>query len=56
MESDIEKINKAISRHKKKIVCEDIGYSPVHVSYVLNGKRPLSKELKEKLFIYLKIS
>jgi len=56
MESDLDKINKEIIRYKKKTVSEDLGCSAGHLSYVLNGRRPLTQEMKEKLFEYLKIN
>ena len=38
---------------KKKKVAKIIGITDVYLSYILNGKRPLTNNVKDKLFEYL---
>lgn len=38
---------------KKKKVAKIIGVTDVYLSYVLNGRRPLTPKVKSKLFDYL---
>ncbi len=38
---------------KKKKVARTIGITDVYLSYILNGKRPLTSNVKRKLFEYL---
>ena len=40
---------------KKKSVAEKAGISQVHFSYILNGTRPLTDEMKKDLFDLLEI-
>lgn len=54
--SDLQKINNAINRCKKNKISEYLGCSYGHFSYVLTGKRPLTKDMKERLFEYLGIT
>ncbi|WP_372752084.1 helix-turn-helix domain-containing protein [Labilibaculum sp.] len=41
---------------KKKKVAKIIGITDVYLSYILNGKRPLTTTVKSKLFDYLGLS
>jgi len=41
---------------KKKKVAKIIGITDVYLSYILNGKRPLTSYVKTKLFDYLGLS
>ncbi|MCT4604419.1 MAG: helix-turn-helix transcriptional regulator [Marinifilum sp.] len=41
---------------KKKKVAKIIGITDVYLSYILNGKRPLTANVKSKLFDYLGLS
>ncbi|MFA8433445.1 MAG: hypothetical protein ACEPOZ_02915 [Marinifilaceae bacterium] len=41
---------------KKKKVAKIIGITDVYLSYILNGKRPLTSNVKNKLFDYLGLS
>lgn len=38
---------------KKKKVARTIGITDVYLSYILNGRRPLTDKMKVKLFDYL---
>ncbi len=38
---------------KKKKVARTIGITDVYLSYILNGRRPLTDKMKAKLFDYL---
>lgn len=38
---------------KKKKVARTIGITDVYLSYILNGRRPLTEKMKAKLFDYL---
>ncbi len=38
---------------KKKKVARTIGITDVYLSYILNGRRPLTDKMKAKLFEYL---
>ncbi len=38
---------------KKKKVAKTIGITDVYLSYILNGKRPLTDSVRRKLFEYL---
>lgn len=38
---------------KKKKVAKIIGVTDVYLSYILNGKRPLTTNVRDKLFDYL---
>lgn len=38
---------------KKKKVARTIGITDVYLSYILNGRRPLTDKMKIKLFDYL---
>ncbi len=40
---------------KKKSIAEKAGISQVHFSYILNGIRPLTDDLKEIIFSVLEI-
>ena len=52
--SDLSKIKAMITATglKKSHIADQIGISKVYLSYVLNGKKPLSANVKEKLFTY----
>ena len=54
---DIQRIIKEIEKLgiKKKSVAEKAGISQVHFSYILNGLRPLTDEVKKDLFDLLEI-
>ena len=41
---------------KKKAVAEMANITSVHLSYILNGTRNLTEELKDKLFSILELS
>jgi plasmid maintenance system antidote protein VapI len=58
MQSDIDKINNRIKIMgiKKGYVAKRVDTSKEHLSYVLNGHRELSDELKTRLFSYLGIA
>lgn len=49
---DLKRIIRKIKRDdvKKKKIAKDIGITDVYLSYMLNSKRPLTKNMKEKLF------
>lgn len=54
---DLKRIIRKIKREdlKKKKIAKDIGITDVYLSYMLNGKRPLTKNMKEKLFNHLNL-
>ena len=57
MQSDIDKINNRIKIMglKKSHVANRVNTAKEHLSYVLNGHRELSPELRTRLFAYLGI-
>ena len=54
---DVQRIIRKIetSGLKKKSVAEKAGISQVHFSYILNGTRSLTDDMKESLFSVLEI-
>ncbi len=56
--SDIDKINNRIKvlGLLKSHVAKQVGISKVHLSYVLRGHKPISDELKTRLYAYLGIN
>ncbi|PVX50768.1 hypothetical protein C7377_1084 [Balneicella halophila] len=51
LERIVEKLK--ILDDKKKKVARTIGITDVYLSYILNGRRPLTDKMKVKLFDYL---
>lgn len=51
LERVLEKLK--ILDDKKKKVAKTIGITDVYLSYILNGRRPLTSKMKNKLFDYL---
>lgn len=51
LERVLEKLK--ILDDKKKKVAKTIGITDVYLSYILNGRRPLTDKMKGKLFDYL---
>lgn len=51
LERVLEKLK--ILDDKKKKVAKTIGITDVYLSYILNGRRPLTDKMKSKLFDYL---
>ncbi len=54
-QKDLERIIKKLKilDDKKKKVARTIGITDVYLSYILNGRRPLTDKIKVKLFDYL---
>ena len=54
---DIERISNRIRELGmiQKAVAQKAGINPVYLSYILNGKRPLTSNVREVLFFVLDI-
>ncbi len=54
-QNDLERIKERlrILDDKKKKIAKIIGVTDVYLSYILNGRRPLTANVKAKLFDYL---
>jgi len=55
VQEDLQRIKERlrILDDKKKKVAKVIGITDVYLSYILNGKRPLTSNVRNKLFDYL---
>jgi antitoxin component HigA of HigAB toxin-antitoxin module len=52
---DLMEIKEMLDRlnDKKIVVAEAIGITNVYLSYILNGKRHLTQNIKNRLYVYL---
>jgi len=55
VDPDVDRINERIKQlgMKKRAVAEKAGITNVHLSYILNGVRPLTANVKECIFFVL---